>query len=369
MSTLSTHLGLTLPDRIDQVTMDAYKANLKIIDSAAFGYNVKTFGAKGDGATDDSAAIQAALDAIPSGGGVLYFPAGIYRLSAALITKDYITWQGDGYYSTILKPLNNANLAAVITQTDISTGYIVGNIFGDFQIYGNVENGNANIYAINIAGQQCIADRLLIQYTNYGIDFNMAIQGQACYNTIKNCTVSLFDSTGIRIGPRSIVDDCYIYGVGERDYTTRNWMTYGVLLEGWDISIQNNKFIFYNNQAIKISWSWNSVIQGNNFIKPDGININLSGSFNNTIIQNNVFNDYEAGNGISNTNVINVEAINNNEGSYCNISNNIFIPSLYFTRSNFFQEITGCDYNKLIYNQTRGLTTTLVGAHSAKIEL
>jgi polygalacturonase len=42
--------------------------------------NVKDFGAMGDGVTDDTAAILAALDtlmAVPKGG-TLYFPKGIY---------------------------------------------------------------------------------------------------------------------------------------------------------------------------------------------------------------------------------------------------------------------------------------------------
>ena len=42
--------------------------------------NVKDYGAKGDWATDDSAAIQAAMDAChAAGGGVVYFPWGLYR--------------------------------------------------------------------------------------------------------------------------------------------------------------------------------------------------------------------------------------------------------------------------------------------------
>jgi len=47
-------------------------------------FNVKEYGAKGDGTTDDTAAIQAALDAIRTGavGGRLYFPKGTYMASA-----------------------------------------------------------------------------------------------------------------------------------------------------------------------------------------------------------------------------------------------------------------------------------------------
>ena len=51
------------------------------------GFSVKEWGAKGDGTTDDSVAIQAAADAVAAYGidAVLYFPEGVYRTSETLI--------------------------------------------------------------------------------------------------------------------------------------------------------------------------------------------------------------------------------------------------------------------------------------------
>lgn len=44
--------------------------------------NVEDYGAVHDGVTDDTAAIQAAIDAAyDAGGGVVYFPAGLYIVS------------------------------------------------------------------------------------------------------------------------------------------------------------------------------------------------------------------------------------------------------------------------------------------------
>ena len=46
--------------------------------------SVKDFGATGDGSTDDTAAINTAIDAALAGSGNLYFPAGVYAMSSNL---------------------------------------------------------------------------------------------------------------------------------------------------------------------------------------------------------------------------------------------------------------------------------------------
>lgn len=51
-------------------------------DSLAF--NVKDYGAEGDGSTDDTAAIQAAINAASVAGGTVFFPAGTYCISSQL---------------------------------------------------------------------------------------------------------------------------------------------------------------------------------------------------------------------------------------------------------------------------------------------
>lgn len=67
--------------------------------SSVLPLNVKDsrFGAIGDGVADDTLAIQAALDAVPVGGGAVYMPAGRYKVTAQLkVTQDGTTWYGDG---------------------------------------------------------------------------------------------------------------------------------------------------------------------------------------------------------------------------------------------------------------------------------
>ncbi len=62
--------------------------------------NVRAYGAVGDGSTNDTAAVQAALD---SGFTAVYFPAGVYRITAALTsTNKALSIFGDGDASIIL---------------------------------------------------------------------------------------------------------------------------------------------------------------------------------------------------------------------------------------------------------------------------
>jgi len=58
--------------------------------------SVKDFGAVGDGVTDDTAAIQAAINAVNSkGGGTLFFPNGGYRLTSTITLKPNVSIIGE----------------------------------------------------------------------------------------------------------------------------------------------------------------------------------------------------------------------------------------------------------------------------------
>jgi hypothetical protein len=47
-------------------------------------YNAKQYGAKGDGDSDDTDAIQAAVDAATATGGTVFLPKGFYRISRTI---------------------------------------------------------------------------------------------------------------------------------------------------------------------------------------------------------------------------------------------------------------------------------------------
>ena len=63
-----------------------YSLNSHRSDGSEDYYNVRKFGAKGDRQTDDTQAIQSAINAaVTHGGGVVYFPAGVYNISGPII--------------------------------------------------------------------------------------------------------------------------------------------------------------------------------------------------------------------------------------------------------------------------------------------
>lgn len=105
--------------------------------------SVKDFGAVGDNATDDTAAIQAAWDALyAANGGVLYFPRGTYRVSA--LSKTYsgaipIIFRGEGKFASGLKKITGTTTPIV---SIVATG--IQDIYGGFEDIGFFGDAKAN---------------------------------------------------------------------------------------------------------------------------------------------------------------------------------------------------------------------------------
>ena len=86
-------------------------AGLSVILQAGSDFNVKKFGALGDGVADDAPAIQKAIDAAQVKGGCVYFPAGDYRVKKTLEiggntaidpNLNWLTLRGEGGGSKLL---------------------------------------------------------------------------------------------------------------------------------------------------------------------------------------------------------------------------------------------------------------------------
>jgi hypothetical protein len=79
-----------------------------------------TYGAVGDGTTDDTAAIQAAIDAAELIHGTVYFPAGTYKITSVLSVGEDIrllgSQVGQGSGSTIVQATNSTGAISVTTD-------------------------------------------------------------------------------------------------------------------------------------------------------------------------------------------------------------------------------------------------------------
>lgn len=135
--------------------------------------NVKQYGAVGDGATDDTIAIQAAISAAQNAGsGAVFFPPGTYAISAPLtVTHTNMALIGTGNAS-IIQPLSGFSGSAYLSITGADRGMVrdlsfwgsnftsTSNPAGDgIQLHGcndwvfmNLHFRSQNGYAIQIVG-------------------------------------------------------------------------------------------------------------------------------------------------------------------------------------------------------------------------
>jgi hypothetical protein len=150
--------------------------------------SVKAYGAVGDGVTDDTAAIQAAINSLTSGG-ALYFPTGIYKSGALTVGTSNITFQlNDG---AILKfPTLGANVKAITVNA---------NNFG--VTGGKLEGPAASVYVANENGIYMVGTSTSVRKS--GLE-------------LRNVEITQFGAHGIyaQFVDNILLDECYIHYCG-----------------------------------------------------------------------------------------------------------------------------------------------------------
>ena len=213
--------------------------------------NVKNFGAKGDGVTDDSNSIVTAIEQSEKGS-TIYFPAGTYLVSRGFNLLDYTTVKGEGDKTLLLlkKDLPQRN------DERIQAAMFMGKAsYGEDEI-GYLTTSNITIQDLNMDLQRdstnfeersypmlggvrlfnaenCVIDNVkILNPWSFGIRIQTTTKGKACTeNTISNCTIKLqsnwyTDGTAPRLTPllgiQMASTNHFETNNGARDYLTRD---------------------------------------------------------------------------------------------------------------------------------------------------
>lgn len=148
--------------------------------------SVKDFGAVGDGAADDTTKIQAALDAVGTTGGAVFFPLGVYKTTATLKFGSGTTIHGIGIDSLI----KGESVAGPLFQsTGGSTARRYRLVMRDLGIDNTTTvAGGIGLDLRNVSDSKL--DNVFISNVETGVQF-YADAGLGCYyNTLKDVSVA-----------------------------------------------------------------------------------------------------------------------------------------------------------------------------------
>jgi hypothetical protein len=208
--------------------------------------SIKDFGATGDATTDDTVAIQNALDSIQAlGGGTVYIPAGEYKITATLNLPPYVSLEGEGQFS-ILRVYGcdgiSIDASSVIGPRRISNFWFYGNGTDLFSAIkcdldwnaGERSQGNTfqdlyiSFFGTGVFGRgfwHTTFNNVVMNQVHTGfylIDRNIKILIDDCKLTHGGLVSGSGNSVGVHVGPVSVVrpedvqiTDTIIFGFGE----------------------------------------------------------------------------------------------------------------------------------------------------------
>jgi hypothetical protein len=199
--TTNYHTAISVGAAANAATFNTPLAALdEAITNAQSGvYNVLEYGAVGDGTTDDTASIQAALNAVPGTGGTVYIPDGTYKITNQLVPHNNA--------GTVSKTLIELAAGATIISYDTTATHAVFNVSkaagssrngaeGYLIIRGGTitQSGATSLHGINIHAQNTIIDGMRITgFVGNGIIFTNDLTIPPICCEIKNCHITLND--------------------------------------------------------------------------------------------------------------------------------------------------------------------------------
>lgn len=159
------------------------------LENATVGtYNVLDYGAVGDGSTNDTAAVQAAIDAAEAaGGGVVFFPAGTYRCNPVVGANDVIL-RGSGRNATYIVSQSTSAARKIVTIGEANAGgtnaehcavehLTIDGELGNYGTYGLYLDGatHLNVYDVRIVGCTAYGIFLRASAANYWSHFEAVL--------------------------------------------------------------------------------------------------------------------------------------------------------------------------------------------------
>lgn len=222
--------------------------------------NVKSYGAIGNGAADDTTAIQAAIVAAETAGqGALYFPGGVYRTTAQLRVRRPISIcgtnaatgeTGANQRGALILCEATAGNAAILVQPDAAAA-IWGLIIRDISINGNAVADGIVLSAIN--GQtisQCAFENLVIRSCRDGIRGSGTTSAGVYQNEFNNIKL-----TDCRRAGFDLQDSSYnnITNIEATMHTSATG--YGIRVEGSGTTVSN----VMTESTVRFNMSWGTV--------------------------------------------------------------------------------------------------------------